>query len=323
MKLKRLLNLEKLKKALPMVVIVLVAGLAVYLANKYLTSRSEEIEQSLLDEADRLKMKVTVPVVDLSPGEVLSMDQVAARTVPKEYMNYDAILPDNIDAYIGKKVIRPVRKGTPLLESYFLLYESVPFSKTIEPGTRAITIPVDEINSFSGMLRAGDRIDLLYLMKRPEVPSMLPAVTLQGDSVLAPLLENVVVRATGQTTVREVIAADRAAQSGMGDQQQMGRSQTYHTVTIAVSAKDAQRVILAQTGARIVAVLRRPDDNEVGQEKLYFSDVVDQPQMPVIPPPPVDYIIGGRFNTGDQTSDEQQARKVEMLKRLFSGMAAN
>jgi pilus assembly protein CpaB len=322
MKLKRLVNLEKLKKALPMTVILIVAALAVYLANQYLTSRSNEIEQSLQDQADKMRAKVTVPVVDLNPGDVLSMEQVAARSVPKEYMNFDVIPPENIDAYIGKKIIRPVRKGTPLLESYFLLYESVPFSKTIEAGNRAITIPVDEINSFSGLLRAGDRIDLFYLMKPPTLP--LPGVP-QEDMLMAPLLENVEVRATGQTTVREVVAADQARQSGMPDQMGRGK-QSYHTVTIAVSAEDAQRVILVQTGARIVAVLRRPDDNTSGQSKLYLSDVVGQPRRPkpVLPPgPEVQYIIGGRFNTGDNVSGDDPEGKLAALKRLFGSMGAN
>lgn len=322
MKLKRLVNFEKLKKALPMTVILIVAALAVYLANQYLTNRSSEIEQGLQDQADKMRAKVTVPVVDLNPGDVLSMEQVASRSVPKEYMNFDAIPPENVEAYIGKKIIRPVRKGTPLLESYFLLYEAIPFSKTIEPGNRAITIPVDEINSFSGLLRAGDRIDLFYLMKPPTLP--IPG-TPQDDMLMAPLLENVEVRATGQTTVREVVAAEQAKQSGMGDQFGKGR-QSYHTITIAVSAEDAQRVILVQTGARIVAVLRRPDDNTNGQSKLYLSDVVGQPRKhkPVLPPgPEIQYIIGGRFNTGDNVTGEDPEVRLAALKRLFGSMGAN
>lgn len=290
---------QKIKKIFPFVAIIAIAVLSVVLANAYLKSRSTEIEESLSKEANKLRTRVAVPIVDLSPGDVLSADKLAARSLPKEYVNFDAIDPDGIDGFIGKKIIRPIRKGTPLLESYFLLVESIPFSKSIEPGHRAITMPIDEINSFSGMLRAGDRVDLFYIMKHNNVakgPMGMP----REDTELAPLLENVQVQATGQTTVRDITAADRAAQSGFGEQSRNMRS-SYSTITISVPAIDAQRAILIQTSARIVAVLRRPDDHADGQKKLYLSDVVKRVayEAPPATKPPVDFIIGGQFKSGD------------------------
>ncbi|AMP00296.1 flp pilus assembly protein CpaB [Collimonas arenae] len=325
MKLKRLIDLQKIKKAAPLIIIVLVAAFAVFLANNYLRTRSSEIEKSLNDEASKIRTTVTVPRVDLNPGDVLNMEQVAARNVPKEYMNFDVIAPEQIDAYIGKKLIRPVRKGTPLLESYFLLYESVPFSKSIDPGSRAITIPVDEINSFSGLLRAGDHIDLFYMMKRP-LEAGAGAAPGQEDTMLAPLLTNVEVRATGQTTVREVEAADRAREVGAGTRRADTRTM-YSTVTIAVPAADAQRVILIQTGARIVAVLRRPDEEGNAEKKIFLSDVVDpdgKRRLKMPTGPQVDYIIGGRFKTGEYVGgDEDPGKKIEALKRFLGSMAGN
>lgn len=325
MNIKRFINLQKIKKALPLLIIVLIAAFAVFLANSYLKTRSSEIEKSLNDEASKVRTTVTVPRIDLNPGDVLTMEQLASRTVPKEYMNFDVISPEQIDAYIGKKIIRPVRKGTPLLESYFLLYESVPFSKSIETGSRAITIPVDEINSFSGLLRAGDHIDLFYMMKRPQegAPSAGPQ---QEDTVLAPLLKNIEVRATGQTTVREVLAADRAREAGFGDRQAQAGRATYSTVTISVPAADAQKVILVQTGARIVAVLRGPDDQGDAEKRLFLSDVIDPDakRRLQMPGPQVDYIIGGRFRTGEYAdSSDEQAKKIEAFKRLLGGAAGN
>ncbi|WP_161539973.1 Flp pilus assembly protein CpaB [Glaciimonas sp. PCH181] len=327
MNIKRYINPDKIKKALPLIIIVLIAALAVFLANSYLRSRSSEIEKSLSDEASKVRTTVTVPRIDLVPGDVLTMDQLASRTVPKEYMNFDVINPDQIDAFIGKKIIRPVRKGTPLLESYFLLYESVPFSKSIEAGSRAITIPVDEINSFSGLLRAGDHIDLFYMMKRPQdVPQAPTPGPAQEDTMLAPLLENVEIRATGQTTEREVLAADRAKASGFGDKQGQAGRTTYSTVTISVPAADAQKVILIQTGARIVAVLRRPDDQDGVQKKTFLSDVIDpgaRARYKIPQGPQVDYIIGGRFKTGEYIDGgDDQAKKIEALKR-FLGTVGN
>ncbi|MGB7193132.1 MAG: Flp pilus assembly protein CpaB [Collimonas pratensis] len=325
MNIKRFINFQKIKKALPLLIIVLIAAFAVFLANNYLKTRSSEIEKSLSDEASKVRTIVTVPRIDLNPGDVLTMEQLASRTVPKEYMNFDVISPEQIDAYIGKKIIRPVRKGTPLLESYFLMYESVPFSKSIESGSRAITIPVDEINSFSGLLRAGDHIDLFYMMKRPQEgpPSAGPQ---PEDTVLAPLLKNIEVRATGQTTVREVLAADRAREAGLGERQGQAGRATYSTVTISVPAADAQKVILVQTGARIVAVLRSPDDQGDAEKRLFLSDVIDPDakRRLQMPGPQVDYIIGGRFKTGEYADGgSDQASKLEAFKRLLGSAAGN
>ncbi|MBC7489624.1 MAG: hypothetical protein H7240_06215 [Glaciimonas sp.] len=173
MNIKSYFHPGRIKKAMPLIIILFIAALAVFLANNYLRSRSNEIEKSLSDEASKVCANITLPRIDLSPGDVLTIDQLASRMVPKEYMNFDVITPEQINTYISKRIIQPIRKGTLLLESYFLIYESVPFSKSIHPGNRAITIQVDEINSFSGLLRAGGHIDLFYMIKRPQAVSQL------------------------------------------------------------------------------------------------------------------------------------------------------
>jgi pilus assembly protein CpaB len=157
-------------------------------------------------------------------------------------------------------------------------------------------------------------------MKRPQEGGPMGGPQLE-DTMLAPLLENVEIRATGQTTVREVLAADRAQQSGFGERKGQAGRTTYSTVTISVPAVDAQRVILVQTGARIVAVLRRPDDQDGVQEKLFLSDVIDigpPPSVHLPQGPQIDYIIGGSFKSGESVDGpEGQARKIEALKKFL------
>src|SRR3546814_15321073 len=69
-----------------------------------------------------------------------------------------------------------------------MLTENHPFSNRLGQGRRAITMPVDVINSVSGLLEPGDLIDLYvsfeYRRKR----------------ITAPLLQGVMVLATGGST---------------------------------------------------------------------------------------------------------------------------
>lgn len=284
---------QTLKKLWPVMLILVMTGLAVWAASRYLTNRTAEVEERLSDQAAKSRITVVVPVRDLLANEQLDIGVLVTRSVPREYVNQDAITQDTLDRFLGKKLTRPVSKGTPLLQSFVAAYEFKPFSTSLEAGTRAITLPVDEINSVSGMLTAGDKIDILVLTQLPMI----------GDSgktemQLLPLLESITVRATGTTTQRELIAQTEQGAS----RQVSGRSGgSYNTVTIAVPPRDAQRVVLAQQVGRIIALLRRPDDAALYGERLSTSEVFGI--KAAIPPKSlntISYIVGGSFSTGSQ-----------------------
>ncbi len=281
------------KKLWPLALILILAGLAVWTASQYLLSRTAEVEEKLSDQAAKSRITVVVPVRDLQPDEVLDLGVLVTRSVPREYVNHDAITQDTIDQYLGKKLTRPVSRGTPLLQSFVAVYEFKPFSTTLEPGTRAITLPVDEINSVSGMLTAGDKIDLLVLTQMSVANG-----SEKNEMQLLPLLESVTVRATGTTTQRELLARSQQASPGMQSNRSAGN---YNTVTIAIPPRDAQRLVLAQQAGRIIALLRRPDDAALYGGRLSSSEVFG---IKTEEPPQnlnmVSYIVGGSFATGSQ-----------------------
>lgn len=285
-------QLQGLKKLWPLGLILVMTGLAVWTASRYLTSRTAEVEERLADQAAKSRITVVVPVRDLLAGEVIDLGVLVTRSVPREYVNQDAITQDTLDRYIGKKLTRPVSKGTPLLQSFVAAYEFKPFSTSIEAGTRAITLPVDEINSVSGMLTAGDKIDILVLTQIP-----LSNGSGKTEMQLLPLLESVTVRATGTTTQRELIAQTEQGATRPG----MRNGGNYNTVTIAVPPRDAQRVVLAQQVGRIIALLRRPDDAALYGARLSSSEVFGiKAEAPPQNLNTISYIVGGSFSTGGQ-----------------------
>lgn len=313
-------KINNLKRFWPVALIFLLTVLAVWAASNYLSTRSAEVEERLSDEAARKRMQVVVPVRDLMIGETLDLAVLVLRSVPREYVNQDVITQDTVERFVGKKLTRPVTKGTPLLQSFIAAYEFKPFSTTIEPGTRAITLPIDEINSVSGMLIAGDKIDILVMT---QAPTPEPGKT---EMQLVPLMQDVTVQATGTTTQRELVA-----QTEYGSQKPNMRSGSYNTVTISVPPRDAQRVVLAQQLGRIVALLRRPDDPALYKERLLASEIFGPiaEKKPEIPLDTISYLIGGSMPTGSQGIMAEVGQRVDnpteamAMQRLMQALGNN
>lgn len=308
------------KKSLPFVFIFMLAAVAVWAASNYLSSRSAEVEERLSDEAAKKVIKVVVPVRDLAVGESLDLSLLVVRSVPTEYVNQDVITQASIERFVGKKLTRPVTKGTPLLQSFIAAYEFKAFSSTIEPGTRAITLPIDEINSVSGMLIAGDKIDILVMTQS------LPSDDNKSEMQLVPLMQDVTVQATGTTTQRELVA-----QSESGNSKTSSRPGNYNTVTISVPPRDAQRVVLAQQLGRIVALLRRPDDPALYKEKLLASEIFGPLTKKKVEQrtDTISYLIGGSLPSGSQGLTAEAGKRVDgpidpaAMQRLMQAIGNN
>jgi pilus assembly protein CpaB len=101
---------------------------------------------------------------------------------------------------------------------------------------RALTFPVNEEASISGMLAPGDRIDILF------------TTTAANDSMTLPLLFAVPVLATGLRTQTNENALSEKLQG------------PFRTVTVSVTPADAAKLTLAQEAGRLTVALRQPQD---------------------------------------------------------------
>jgi pilus assembly protein CpaB len=283
-----------LKATLPYLGIIFLAAAVVWAANSYLKSRTAEVEEQLVDKASRTRVTVVVPIRPLKAGELVDTAILAMREVPKEYVNSDAVTKETVADYQGKKLIRDVSQGTPLLASFIAQYEFTPFSQSISPGDRALTIPVDEINSVSGMLTAGDNVDLLVLMQKEASDSIAG----RSEMELVPLLEGVTVRATGTFTQNELVARRESPQQRQNSNRPAG---SYTTITISIPPRDAQKLILAQQAGRIVALMRSPGDASFYGKRLSSREVFGYGGVPTeTAGNTISYIIGGNFSSGSQ-----------------------
>ncbi|MDO4904523.1 MAG: Flp pilus assembly protein CpaB [Lautropia sp.] len=258
--------LDRHRNVLLMGAALVCGGIAVYAGSRYV---NEQVQQERLRLAPPVQQTVDIVVArqDLDKGEVISADTMALRSVPAEFVPSHAVLPEQFDALVGQRLFVPMRSGEALSSMAVLNGDQLAFSSRVKPGIRALTISVDEINSISGMLQPGDRIDLL-LTARP--PSPMPGRQAEHESTV-PLLQNLLVLATGRQVRPDV--------------DDSGDDRHFSAVTVEVEPAQAQRLVVAQRAGRLTAVLRNPaDDTPTAAAPLDIRHLFDVPNRPVVAP---------------------------------------
>lgn len=228
------MNIPRIRINKPTIVLLVAASmglLAALVARSYLSSRVEEIE----GRAKGRMVELVVASTDLEKGAVLTPENVSVRPIPLEYAHESAVTPQAFSRAEGEKLGFPVKAGQMILWSSLESKKAPTFSSRVEVGRRAMTVPVDEINSISGMLEPGDVIDLVVTIDK------------QGSKSTFPLLQGVQVMATGQRAV---------------DDPKSGERREYSTVTLDTTPEQAQHVITAREGGKLTALLRNPQDQK-------------------------------------------------------------
>lgn len=212
------------------------AGGAAYFADSYIEG-TVNARRSQLD-AQYQPVRVVVANADLRPGTFLSGQTMAVREVPRNFLHADAILADHWNTVAGRVLAQAVRSGEPVLQAHLARNASAGFSSQLAEGMRALTFPVDDEASISGMLSPGDRIDILF------------TTLVSNETVTLPLLLDVPVIATGVRTTTNAAYLDG-----------QHPSRQYNTVTVSVTPENAARITLAQDAGKITVALRQPQDD--------------------------------------------------------------
>lgn len=252
-----------------LVIAVAIGVAAMFAANTYINFRIASVEANL--KRDMEMIKVVVPQHDLARGVRIVGDDLAIREVPKTYVSQEVVTPDAYSVAEGQRVVAAVDRGKPLLWAHLEGGQSPAFSGKLTVGKRAITFPVDEINSISGMLQPGDKIDLIATIRQ------------LNNDVTYPLLQDVQILATG-------------TQLSPRDDDGNGRQSQFTTVTLQVEPENANKIILAQEVGKLTAVLRNPDDERIlAATKLDISSLLGtkKTEQPKRRSKGVEFIIGG------------------------------
>jgi pilus assembly protein CpaB len=253
-------------------------ALAVFGARGYLAERIA-IEKARLAPT-QATIEVVVARRDLQAGAAVDPDSMAVRAVPVDLVPGSAVRPDEFEQHVGARIGTQMRSGEPLLAGAIVDTDASAFSMRIRPGIRAMSVLVDEVNSVSGMLQPGDRIDLLFTVRPPAAPGAPPA-----QEVTSTLLQDVAVLATGRQ-----VRVDKAESGGM---------RHFTAITVEVSPAQAQQLIVAQRSGKLTAMLRNPDDRQPLRPRAMDLNAllgIDEPRQGAVVPKPIgpEIIVGGR-----------------------------
>jgi len=252
----------------PMLIGAIVIGLlAAFLSVVYLKYKERELE-ARLKGPDNVEIQIVVASEDLGRGTVLSPANLAVRPIPAEFVHPSAVTPDNFDVVEGRLLIQPLAKGRPLLMDFISGGTAKDFSDIIQPGRRAVTFQVDELNAIGGHARPGNRIDIYAML-----PSALKGAGLAQDlgnireavdriseaqgKIVIPVLQDVTVLATGPSAHGEFeekysrLSLTRATQ----------QKDNFTTLTIDVSPQQAALLAQAEEFGDLYTLLRNRNDN--------------------------------------------------------------
>ncbi len=229
------------KNWLVLIVALGVGGLAAIGAKTYLSRQVAEIEER---EKNKAMVQVVVAKADLPKGSIVSTDNLAVRAIPQEWAHSGAVTPDQFERVNGSTLAYPASAGEPLIWAQLEGQRTATFSARLEAGRRAVTVPVDEISSLSGMVEPGDLIDIVVSVNKDK------------QHFTFVLLQSVTVLATGTKATQQ----DKNAQ---------GQANTFTTITLDTSPEDAKRVIAAREVGRVTALLRSPNDiTQVSSQRM-------------------------------------------------------
>jgi pilus assembly protein CpaB len=262
-------NLPKINSNwLLLAVALLLGGGAAYLGNRVVQQHLADLNE----QAARIHEPVNVVVAkrDLSVGDTISADHFAVRQVPNQYVNADSVRPNDFSSLQGQRLAVAMKRGDTLLPAHIDGQGAQVFSAVLKAGRRALTFEVDVVNSVSGMLRPGDRIDLVYSGKDSSP---------QSQELTRVLLANVLVLATDQTLTRR--------------DEHTGGERAFGAITLDLAPDEAQRVVVAKAAGRLTALLRNPDDKGLSPGQVISAAQLFPSGPGAAQGPTVEYLVGG------------------------------
>jgi pilus assembly protein CpaB len=211
-----------------------------------------------------------------APRQVLVASQdiparirITAAMFHTEMRPASALEPDaisNPDQAVGSLALITIPAGSQLTSSQIGANVPSALPVRLEPGMRAVSIPVDRVKGVSGMIEPGDRVDVIAIP-----PNKQKAVT---------IFRGLLVLAVG-TELENASATPSPQEEGSA------------TVTLAVNPKQADLLAWADSNATLRLALRSPREplrSEQTEQLTINSDNMSLPPpapAPVVAAPPV------------------------------------
>lgn len=237
---------------------------------------------------------ILVAVQDIAIGEPLTEAKLGVRNIPEAYLEDRHIRRSDIRRVIGVRVSMGIRANQAVLWTDLATSSDArrDLSSLVRTGMRAVTIRADATSTFGGLIRPGDRVDVLATLNRTNS---------EGERVTIPLLQNVLVLAAGRDTGGEAQAARVGTSSAPPANNTSVSPDSVSQVTLSTTVEEAALLIFAQDRGRLSLILRNPDDIAVveGLPETGMNDLIQ---------------ARGRAHAQAQRTEQQQPRQIEVIR---------
>jgi pilus assembly protein CpaB len=212
-------------------------------------------------------VNVVVAAVDLTLGTELTPDKLTTQTRPQAEASGTYQRPEEL---VGQIVRRTVPAGQALMAGDFDTNALAQIAQSLQPGMRAIAIPLSKVDSVGALLQPGDRVDALISMTDADAlnPIVQPnpnagQTTVDGSPpdpyiVIDTYLNNTTVKIVVQNV--QVLAVQHKTGEQANLVQPAGAPEPDVIVILAVSPQQAEIVRYAELDGNISLVLRAPGD---------------------------------------------------------------
>jgi len=192
---------------------------------------------------------------DISKGDLITKDGIALRPTPQSYLHYQSVQGQHENIVLGQQALVDIKKDQAILWTDIYLEDRVSLSQKLQPGDRAMTLKVDSVNSIAGLVRPGDRIDVMGIFhERSE----------KGDveTTTKVILQNVIVLAVGGKMTEDKLYLEKgdSKKSFFGSSSDSGDASKIRTLTLKVTSEEAGILAFAQEKAEIRLILRSRSD---------------------------------------------------------------
>jgi len=203
------------------------------------------------DQSDIKMVEVLVPVQEIDAGLALEPRMFRKESRPQIGVSNRVVKDfEEIRAHYSRSLIVP---GQPLHRDYITsIRPTNVITANIPEGFRAVTIRVDDRTSVEGFVRPGARVDVVWTS------------SIRGKPAITTIVQN-----------SRVLSAERQT----GDEQQKGAAPP-RTVTLLVTAQDAQKIQLASTTGQLSLSLRGDlDTGKAGSgTSITLDDLIGGPR---------------------------------------------
>ena len=243
--------MKKYGTLIALAVAVVFGILAVVLANRWLSTRSQE--QTVREQVPMTQ--VVIAARDLDTGTRLTEQNLVLADWPKANVPKGAFT--KIEDVVGRVTVTKLRAGVPLAAAELAAEGSgVGLVAQIRPGYRAMSIRVDEVIGVGGFILPSTYVDVIAVEKQGE------------NSVGKTVLERIQVLAVAQETFVEE-----------------GKAKLVRTVTMELSQRQAEKLAAYINQYPIHLVLRNPADKGDVVEDVEEQPVVRRPVARRAPAP--------------------------------------